>query len=963
MVTKLYNKFLKRIIVFSLVIITILNVFSPYRVYASSYDDLRNLVEKIEEDPELASTFWTSMSTSDLPRPSKEIYGDEYIDAMTKWIAVSLIPDIERNQNEDLMNALLNSEPFLEENMPESVISEEQYQTGLDSVNKAYEEYNKTLEDGGSKDDALGNGGSSLTDDITDKVEQDVVDGMSKGADIWDGGNALDTFGGVLFNALFAIVAAIFDAINAVLQSVMYKGEDMNGPIGTIATVVSSAFNIMTTDSSDAEFDSVGANSSISVRIEHGIWEFKYPHIHYSCEEIFSGKVGILGIDFISGEGQTEGLASVRKVIASWYKTLRLIAIVGFLSILIYTGIRIMLSSTAEDKAKYKEWIINWFIGLGILFCMHYIMSFIITVIQQFNEGLSNTMQYIQVSSTVTGIGGNISGTFNTNLIGLVRFCIQSDVSIFKLGYLIIYVMLTTYTLKFTFVYLKRVINMAFLTLIAPIVAFTYPLDKLSDGNAQGFSMWIKEYVFNALLQPMHFILYYILVGSSVVIAAENPIYAIAVLAFMSEGERLLRKIFGFDKASGGTVKGMQDAFAAAAIATSLRGLMNRGGRNGSNSSQGRVNFPGATNKDYKTGITMNENINPGNVLIGDSGGNGSPGGPGAGGSGSGGSGGAGDSGGGNGTGGSGNGGSGGPGAGSLTGGAGTNVDASSVNNIGANAALVGAGASAQGLTGNSPQHRQGNQPLSIRQKAFRGVKAVGKRAVRPIWDFDRTGKYNKKRFVRRIARGIVGAGVGITAAAVQAGISLTDGKYNPAEGVAAFAAGYGLAGRRVDGIADTFEEGYNDGLTKEEKMSAYQEDFRNRDDVIQFCKDNYGDEWKEYRDRMADNYVPRGFTDLKEMKEMIKYSNAISGDTKNLTDSQKKELLGKNDISAMSIKNVQRRKQAENSLGTVYDRDKENTYITAKTQGLSPAEAEEKAKQYRGEDAAIRYYNSIVKD
>ena len=950
MVTKLYNKFLKRIIVFSLVIITILNVFSPYRVYASSYDDLKNtLIELDNED--ILDTIISELNVLEPGRqPSRSEYGDEYYDATTKWLAYSMIPENERS--EEINNALYMG-GFWESNFPKDLITEEQYQNISNLVNNAVEEYNNALNNGATNEDALEQVGDKLEQTVEDKIEND----KRQGADIWDGGNALDTFGGVLFNALFAIVAAIFDAINAVLQSVMYKGEDMNGPIGTIATVVSSAFDIMTTDSSDAEFDSVGANSSISVRIEHGIWEFKYPHIHYSCEEIFSGKVGILGIDFISGEGQTEGLASVRKVIASWYKTLRLIAIVGFLSILIYTGIRIMLSSTAEDKAKYKEWIINWFIGLGILFCMHYIMSFIITVIQQFNEGLSNTMQYIQVSSTVTGIGGNISGTFNTNLIGLVRFCIQSDVSLFKLGYLIIYVMLTTYTLKFTFVYLKRVINMAFLTLIAPIVAFTYPLDKLSDGNAQGFSMWIKEYVFNALLQPMHFILYYILVGSSVVIAAENPIYAIAVLAFMSEGERLLRKIFGFDKASGGTVKGMQDAFAAAAIATSLRGLMNRGGRNGSNSSQGRVNFPGATNKDYKTGITMNENINPGNVLIGDSGGNGSSGGTGAGGIDPGGSGG------GNGPGGSGSGGSGGPGAGSPTGGAGANIDASSVNNIGANATLVGAGATAQGLTGNSVQQRQGNQPLSIRQKAFRGVKAVGKRAVRPIWDFDRTGKYNKKRFVRRIARGVVGAGVGITAAAVQAGISLTDGKYNPAEGVAAFAAGYGLAGRRVDGIADTFEEGYNDGLTKEEKMSAYQEDFRNRDDVIQFCKDNYGDDWKEYRDRMADNYVPRGFTDLKEMKEMIKYSNAISGDTKNLTDSQKKELLGKNDISAMSIKNVQRRKQAENSLGTVYDRDKENTYITAKTQGLSPAEAEEKAKQYRGEDAAIRYYNSIVKD
>ena len=208
---------------------------------------------------------------------------------------------------------------------------------------------------------------------------------------------------------------------------------------------------------------------------------------------------------------------------------------------------------------------------------------------------------------------------------------------------------------------------MAFLTLIAPIVAFTYPLDKLSDGNAQGFSMWLKEYVFNALLQPMHFILYYILVGSSVVIAAENPIYAIAVLAFMAEGERLLRKIFGFDKASGGTVKGMQDAFAAAAIATSLRGLMSRGGKAGGNSSQGRMNFPGATNKDYKTGITMNENVNAGNVLIGDSNGSGGSGGGDSGGgdSGGGGSGGGGSGGGDSGVGSSGGGSSGGgPGAG-----------------------------------------------------------------------------------------------------------------------------------------------------------------------------------------------------------------------------------------------------------------------------------------------------------
>lgn len=943
MLKKLCNYTLKRIIIFTFIIIMILNIFSPYMVYASSYDDLRNLIVEIEEDPEVASAFWTSMGTVDLPRPNRDTYKDEYIDAMTKWVAVQFIPDIDRNNNEELKDALLWSEPFYEEYMPKDIISDEQYQTGFNNLNKAYEEYNKTLEEGGSKDDALSEGGGSLNQDITDKVEQDVQTGMSNGADIWDGGLQEIGVGGILLDPIFNFVLAICDAINGTLQSIMYSGEDSNGPLGNILSAIGETFDIMTDETSDAEFDSKGTSSQIKVKIIQRFFGTAYPHFHYSCEEIFSGKVGILGIDFISGEGQTEGLANVRVVIASWYKTLRLIAIVGFLSILIYTGIRIMISSAAEDKAKYKEWIINWFIGIGILFCMHYIMSFIITIVQTFNESLSQSMEYISVQANVEHflVINDINATFNTNLIGLVRFCAQSSVPLFKVGYLILYVMLTTFTVKFTFIYLKRVINMAFLTLIAPIVAFTYPLDKLSDGKAEGFNMWLKEYVFNALLQPMHFLLYYILVGSSIMIAAENPIYAIAVMAFMSEGERLLRKIFGFDKASGGTVKGMQDAFAAATIATSLRGLMSRGGQK--NSAQRKMPAPGGFKGDLKNGIAMNNpNINSGAQITSGTGGNPIP-----------------DSGGnqrntdsdsnGN-------------GAGSVD----NNnpiTPSQNENNPRVSSPQTNAQTSNnQNIqTTNSNVNKVGQKPLSIRQKALRTAKNVGKKAVRPIWDFDRTGKYNGKRLIRNVAKGVVGASLGITAAAVQAGISLADGKYHPGEGLASFAAGFGVGGRGFDGVANTFSEGYQDGLTKEEKMRAYQEDFRNREDVIEFCKQNYGDDWKQYRDRMTDNYVYRGFTDLSEMKEMIKYSNAITGDVSGLTDKQRNEKIMQSDIAAMSIKNVQRRKVSEGSMATVYNRDKEDEYIKSRTQGSSnPTEV---ANRIRAENAAIRYYNSIVKD
>ena len=59
----------------------------------------------------------------------------------------------------------------------------------------------------------------------------------------------------------------------------------------------------------------------------------------------------------------------------------------------------------------------------------------------------------------------------------------------------IMYASIVILTITFTFQYLKRVIFMAFYTLIAPLITLTYPLDKIKDGQAQAFSMWIKEYI------------------------------------------------------------------------------------------------------------------------------------------------------------------------------------------------------------------------------------------------------------------------------------------------------------------------------------------------------------------------------------------------------------------------------------------------------------------------------------
>lgn len=140
---------------------------------------------------------------------------------------------------------------------------------------------------------------------------------------------------------------------------------------------------------------------------------------------------------------------------------------------------------------------------------------------------------------------------YPTDMMGYLRLKLQlSNWGSEYIGLSICFVILVLFTIFFIFTYLRRVLYMAFLTLIAPVVAVTYPLDKINDGSAQGFQRWFREYIFNLLIQPMHLLLYFILITSAFELSSENVIYSIVAIGFMIPAEKLLRSLFGFEKAS-----------------------------------------------------------------------------------------------------------------------------------------------------------------------------------------------------------------------------------------------------------------------------------------------------------------------------------------------------------------------------------------------------------------------------
>lgn len=367
---------------------------------------------------------------------------------------------------------------------------------------------------------------------------------------------------------------------------------------------------------------------------------FYLPIYAISPEAIFQNRIGLLDVNFFSPneyeditteDGQTitqeSTAATLQSTISSWYLTLRNFAIVVLLIVLLYIGIRIVTSSASQDRAKYKEKLFSWVVALCLLFFMHYIMSFATTIVEAISEGINSINKPILITLSpeleernykveVVGEDGergsvpireyfdevgliSDSGAYvwPTNLMGIVRLDMQMDQNVTeenqllrRTGYTILFLILVFYTVAFLFMYIKRLIMLAFLTMIAPLVAMTYPIDKMNDGNAQAFNMWLKEYVFNLLIQPFHLILYTMLVGSAIDFATENILYAVVAMGFLFQAEKLLRKFFGFDKAgtldtNGSTLAGMVGMAGINALRR-IGGIGKGGGksRNGSSS-------------------------------------------------------------------------------------------------------------------------------------------------------------------------------------------------------------------------------------------------------------------------------------------------------------------------------------------------------------------------------------------
>ncbi|MBE5821545.1 MAG: hypothetical protein E7311_03030 [Clostridiales bacterium] len=270
-------------------------------------------------------------------------------------------------------------------------------------------------------------------------------------------------------------------------------------------------------------------------------------------------------------------IGTMQPTIAKWYAITRNIAIAAAFVILVYVAIKIFLSTAAGDKAKYKSLLKDWVLSLLLIFAMHYIMAFILYATDALTEAIA-------------GIATEAIGTTDVYDYLLDEALAANSDSI--LYALIIWVLLAV-TLAFIVIYAKRVIMIAFLSVFAPLVALSYSIDKIKDGQSQVLDKWMKEYIYNALMMPLDAILFAVMSDAMISnLAGGNFIFGLALVIGYLPLRGWFNEFLGTDKAK----HGMSGVAAGAIAGNAISNLVSSGGKK----SSGKSNVP---SNETPTGI------------------------------------------------------------------------------------------------------------------------------------------------------------------------------------------------------------------------------------------------------------------------------------------------------------------------------------------------------------------------
>ncbi len=260
---------------------------------------------------------------------------------------------------------------------------------------------------------------------------------------------------------------------------------------------------------------------------EDEVSEFRW----FTIQDLVLGKITLFDANFfdtnVGSNVANNPNILMKENVRTWYYSVNQIAIIANLLVLIYVGIRMAISTVAEEQARYKTMLFDWVGSLIILFALPYILTFIFAIADAL----------LKLLPQVTG-KDNFEALLTTKLYDQI-IGDKADGVITIITSTITLVLLTYYQVKFFFKYFIRFIKIGFLIVISPIITITYSIDKKS-----AYNIWLKELLGAIFMQLVNAIMYIVFIFSAAEIATKAPLITVAFFMALSKGEKIFYALF-----------------------------------------------------------------------------------------------------------------------------------------------------------------------------------------------------------------------------------------------------------------------------------------------------------------------------------------------------------------------------------------------------------------------------------
>lgn len=271
----------------------------------------------------------------------------------------------------------------------------------------------------------------------------------------------------------------------------------------------------------------------------------------FTIENLITNKYEMFNISYLidSSSMKTNSKRSVEvlsKNVATWFVSLRNLAAVASVLVLMYVGIRMLLATTAPKKAEYKKMLMSWAESVVLLFVLQF---FIIAIVYASTKSVNFLAKAIDAKDA-NYVEKHLIEDINKNVT-------ESGSGIGAITYLLLYLMLMYYQIKFFLLYFFRMIRFAFYIIISPLVCITYAIDKVGDGKAQAFHHLMIDIMITAFLQPIQLLIYLFFIFSAREILVSNMFLGLLFFSALGQGEKMVKEVLSIR--SSDNVKGIDD--------------------------------------------------------------------------------------------------------------------------------------------------------------------------------------------------------------------------------------------------------------------------------------------------------------------------------------------------------------------------------------------------------------------